>query len=462
MTQRTTSIGLSFAQLFAILRARQLILWLSLALTIAATAGLTSILPKSYTATADIFIDFKANDPLGGRQFSPMLDESYMQTQVDMIRSEEVANQVIYATKMMSSAAAKKMIEKDGEARVKTVLAERIIKNLDVVIRKNSRVVEVRFISNDPANARDALNAAIRAYLDMVTRINLAPAKSRQEQYSSQLETLRQELDKIQASITQYQQEYEIVDADERLDIGTRQLNELTTRQSVLQSLRLEAAAKHQAISGLIKSGVQAADIPEVAQQRGIPDLRLRLTELERQMAEIGSVYGRNHPKFKIVVAERDILQQRLSRESQVALNSVLAEERRFDQQAQILQNEVQSKQKNMLEMKKHRDVIASYQRQMESVQKVYNNAVQKYDELLIASTVNSVNLSVMRWAVAPYTHSKPLLMLNLMMSVPVGLLLGMGLVFLIEVNGRRLRHVHDLERDLNMGILGRAGERSA
>jgi uncharacterized protein involved in exopolysaccharide biosynthesis len=382
-----------------------------------------------------------------------------MQTQVDMILSEEVANKVITATKMMATPAAKKMIEKDGEERTRSILAAEVSKSIEVVLRKSSRVVEVRFVSDSPSQARDALNTALTAYMELVLRISSAPAKSRQEQYSTQLETLRQELDTIQRSITEYQQKYEIVDADERLDIGSRQLNELSSRQSAVQGLRLEANAKHRAVEAMIKSGIPASDIPEIAQQRGIPELRLKLADLERQTAEVSSVYGRNHPKFKIAMAERDILLQRLSREAEVALTAVLMEERRFDQQAQILLGEIQNKQRSMLEMKKHRDVIGSYQRQLESVQKIYNSAVQKYDELLIASTVNSVSLSVLRWAVAPYTHSKPKLKLNLLMSIPVGLLFGLGLVFLTEISGRRLRHVHDLERELNMSVLGRSAE---
>jgi uncharacterized protein involved in exopolysaccharide biosynthesis len=437
-------------------------MWLTLTLTFLATLALTEVQPKSYTATADIFIDYKANDPLAGRQFSPMLDESYMQTQVDMILSNEVANQVINATQMMSTPAGVKMIAKEGADKARNIFIEKIIKNLDVVLRKSSRVVEVRYVSDSPTQARDGLNAALRAYMDLILRISSAPAKSRQEQYSTQLETLRQELDSIQRSITEYQQKYEIIDADERLDIGSRQLNELSSRQSTVQGLRLEANAKHKAIEAMIKSGIPASDIPEIAQQRGIPELRLKFAELERQMAEVGSVYGRNHPKFKTIVAEKDILAQRLAREAQVALTSVLMEEHRFDEQAQVLLNEIQNKQKSMLEMKKHRDVIGSYQRQLESVQKIYNSAVQKYDELLIASTVNSVSLSVLRWAIAPYTHSKPKLTINLLMSIPVGLLLGLGLVFLTEVSGRRVRHVHDLERELNMSVLGRPGDRSA
>ncbi len=462
MTTDIPAIGLSFAQLFAILKARKLTIFIALVLTVMATFALTEFLPKSYTATAELFIDYRANDPLAGRQFSPVLDESYMQTQVDMIKSEEVANHVIDVTKMMSQVSVKKMIEKEGETKARSLLVESIGKELEVVLRKSSRVVELRYSASSANSARDALNAAIQAYMDLVLRISSAPAKSRQEQYSVQLETLRHELDQIQTSITEYQQKYGIVDADERLDMGSRQLNELSSKQTTIQGLQLEANSKHRAIEAMVKSGVPASEIPEIAQQRGIPELRLRLADLERQTAEVGSVYGRNHPKFKIVLAERDILVQRLNRESQIALNAALMEERRFEQQAQALSSEIQEKQRKLLEMKKHRDVIGSYQRQMESVQKIYNSAVQKYDELLIASNVNSPSLAVLRWAVAPYTHSKPKLRLNLLMSIPVGLLLGLGLVFLTELSGRRVRHVDDLERELNIDVLGRVGQRNA
>lgn len=460
MTHDASTGGLSFAQLFAILRARKFTLITVLIATVIGTFVLTQFMPKSYTATAELFIDYRANDPLAGRQFSPVLDESYMQTQVDMLKSEEVANHAIDTTKMMAREEVKKMVAADGEVKARSLLVEQVGKALEVVLRRSSRVVELRYSSDSPTHARDALNAAIQAYVDLVQRISSAPAKSRQEQYSSQLEALRQELDKIQGSITEYQQKFGIVDADERLDTESRQLTDLSGRQTTVQSQRLEAKSRRRSIESLIGSGVPAADIPEIAVQRGIPELRLRLADTEKQMAEVGSVYGRNHPRFKIVVAERDILLQRLNRESQIALNSVATDERRFDQQALALSGEIQDKQKKLLEMKKHRDVISSYQRQMESVRQIYTSAVQKYDELLMASNVNSPSLAVLRWAVAPYTHSKPKLRSNLLMSIPVGLLLGLGLVFLTELSGRRLRHIDDLERDLNIDVLGRVGDR--
>lgn len=461
MNSERVAGGITFAQLIAILLARKWTIIFAVLATIAATFLLTKSLPKVYTSSAELFIDFRANDPIGGRQFSPMNDEAYMQTQVDMLKSEEVALRIIDGTKLLESESARKLVEKEGDVKARTILIEGIGKNLEVNLRRTSRVVELKYSADSPTQARDALNAGIRAYMDLVMRISLAPAKSRQEQYSGQLEALRQELDKIQSSITEYQQKFGIVDADERLDTGSRQLNELSTRLSAAQSQRLDASAKHRNIEALVKSGVPPMDIPEVAQQRGIPELRLRLSDLDRQTAEVINIYGRNHPRYKIVAYEREMLIGRLEREAEVALNSVLMEQRRFDQQTSSLAKEVEDQQRRLLEMKKHRDVISSYQRQMESVRQVYSSAIQKYDELLMASTVNSPSLAVLRWADLPYTHSKPKLQVNLLMSLPVGLLLGLCLVFLTEVAGRRLRHVDDLEKELNLTVLGRIGKQN-
>lgn len=461
MNQEFPSSGLSFAQLLAILLARKRTLVASVFVVLSATLALTLMQTKTYTASAEIFIDFRSSDPLTGRLFNAAQDETYLQTQVDLMQSEEVLNQMISATHMLSNDAMKNRVAAEGEAKAHSVLVASVQKSLEVAVRKTSRVVELKFSSDNPEQARDALNAALKAYMDLVQRISAAPAKSRQEQYSAQLEALRKEQDQIQSSITAYQQENGILETDERLDTGNRQLNELSARQAALQSLRLDAQSKNQSVTEMLKRGAKPADIPEVALQRGLPELRLRLADLERQAADLGGVYGKNHPKFKSVMAERDTLALRIAQESQLALDAFLLEGKRFDAQARALAGDIKSQQQSMLEMKKHRDVLASYQRQLESVQKIYNSAVQKYDELLIASTVNTPSLTVLRWASAPYTHSKPSLRLNVILSVPVGLMLGLGLIFLTEVAVRRVRHVDDLARDPEFHVLGRGGEQA-
>ena len=131
----------------------------------------------------------------------------------------------------------------------------------------------------------------------------------------------------------------------------------------------------------------------------------------------------------------------------------------RLADQERALGRNFDEQQRSLLETKRHRDVISSYQRQLESTQRVYNTAVAKYDEILMSGTVNATNLSVLRKPEAPLRHSKPQITKSLIMSVLVGLALGLGLSFVLEVTVRRLRCREDMERGLGLRIFGQIGQ---
>ena len=457
MPSQQNDNGLSFVQLGAMLGARKYLIGATVVLSVVLTGLATSMLPKTYTASAELYIDYRASDPIAGRQFHPMLDESYMQTQFDILKSEDVTRHVIDATRMLDTPKARESIQKLGEAVVKSGLVAEISKSLEVVPRRTSRVLELKYSSNDPLLARDALNAAIKGYIEITTNISAAPAKSRQEQYNTQLVSLRQEIDRIQRELTEYQQKAGILDADERLDTGSRQFNEMATRLLVVQASQTEAGSKKRAIHSMIAAGTPPAEVPDIAKHEGIRELKLRLVEINSRIAEVSGVLGKNHPKFRALEADRDAVSKLLDREARNVLRAMEMEDQKFGDQAARLDADMRNRQKQLLEMKKHRDVIGSYQRQLASVQQIYNSAVQKYDEILMASNVNSPTLAVLRWAEKPYRHSKPLMSNNLLFSVPSGLILGLLFALLIEMANRRIRCVEDLEHSLALPVLGGA-----
>ena len=457
MPSQQSDAGLSFTQLGAMLGARKYLIGVTVVISVVITGLATSALPKTYTASAELYIDYRASDPIAGRQFHPMLDESYMQTQFDILKSEDVTRHVIDATRMLETPPARESIQKLGEAVVKSRLVAEIGKSLEVVPRRTSRVLELKYSANDPVLARDALNAAIKGYIEITTNINAAPAKSRQEQYNMQLVSLRQEIDRIQRELTEYQQKAGILDADERFDTGSRQFNEMATRLLVVQASQAEASSKERAIHSMIAAGTPPAEIPDIAKHEGVRELKLRLVEINGRIAEVSGVLGKNHPKFRSLEADRDAVSKLLDREARNVLRAMEMEDQKFGDQAASLNADMQVRQKQMLEMKKHRDVIGSQQRQLASVQQIYNSAVQKYDEILMASNVNSPTLAVLRWAEKPYRHSKPMMGNNLLFSVPSGLLLGLMFALLIEMSNRRIRCVEDLAQSLALPVLGSA-----
>lgn len=206
MNFQTPESGLSSTQLAAMISARRGLIYKTLLATVALTVAVTLILPKTYTASSDVYLDYKGNDPINGRMFSPMMDESYIQTQLDMVKSQAVAERVIEAMDLTRTADYRETVERRGEARAHSQLVKRINDQTMVVTRRSSRVVEVEYAAGNPDEARDFTNAVVRAYIELNQQIASSSARSRREQYNAQLEHLRKEADSLQEKLTSDQQ----------------------------------------------------------------------------------------------------------------------------------------------------------------------------------------------------------------------------------------------------------------
>jgi succinoglycan biosynthesis transport protein ExoP len=208
----------------------------------------------------------------------------------------------------------------------------------------------------------------------------------------------------------------------------------------------------------LLARGVRADELPEIAQLPNINDMKSKLSDVNKRLAEIQGVLGGQHPKILALVAERDELQGRISREARGALASQQLDASRLSLQEQSLRKTVEDQSAEVLKQKQHRDTIGTYRRQLESVERIYNAALQKYDELLMASNINTPNLTVLRAAETPTSHSKPLLLNNIMASLIMGAFLGLCLGLLKEFRNRKVRSKDDMLRNLNLPLIGHIG----
>lgn len=458
MKNPSVELILSFTQIGAMLRARRYLIFIVTMIAVLG-AGITSmLLPKTYVATADIFIDYRVNDPIGGRQFHPLQDESYLQTQFDVIKSVQVAERVIAELHLQNSADSRRLIARYGEQGGLRALAESIAKNIEVAPHKNSRVIGIQYSAGTPQHAKEVVNAVVKSYIDLSLEMMNAPARARKDQYNAQLETLSRQMDEIQKKLTAYQQEFQIVDVDERADLESRQMSALSTKLMETQLQKLEAQAKRQSLEKLLKQGNLNSDIPEIAGIGHISGLKAALISLDTQLANAKTTLGVRHPRYIAIQDERKALMDKLEKESATAFQSQLTVESRLAQQEKVMEAELAGYQKKTFENKKHRDVISSYQRQLDSVQKVYNAAIQKFDELLMTSNVVISNATVMQWAELPEKHAKPLLKNNLVFGLIAGLMLGLSLAFLLELMRRKVRCLEDLEREFDVPVMAQVG----
>jgi uncharacterized protein involved in exopolysaccharide biosynthesis len=450
---------LSLRQITAMLVARRWLIVFMTALVLGLTVVVVMLTPKSWTASTELYVDYKENDPIGGRAFSAMLDESYMQTQIAMLRSRIVAERVVEQLGLRRTAEFQAAVDAVGETRAFEALIKSINEKTETSSARGSRVVVISHTNKSPAAARDIANAIIGAYVTLTQEMATTSARSRSEQYRMQLEQLRGEAEALQGKITAYQRETGTVDQQDMPDIAQRQFAEMSAAATQLQARQQAAQAKNRVTEQLLQSGMRPDELPEIAALLPVADLKSRLNSVNERIENTSNVLGVNHPTLRSLVDERNQIQARLKRAAQAALDAQRNEVAALRIESTTLQQTIEAQRSKLLENMQHRDQLNAYRRQLASAEQVYNAAVQKYDGLLMASNITQPSITALRPAELPSNPSNPVVRRSLMLGLFAGLAVSLCLALLLELRQRRIRCDDDVIRGVTLPLLGRVGK---
>ncbi|MBN4082028.1 hypothetical protein JYT10_00810, partial [Beggiatoa alba] len=107
---------------------------------------------------------------------------------------------------------------------------------------------------------------------------------------------------------------------------------------------------------------------------------------------------------------------------------------------------------------KNQMDEISVLQREIDSNRETYNAALVEYNRSNLESLVSQANVSVVDFATPSNRPSGPNLVKNAVASMMLGFILAVGLVFLKEFFGRKVRCQEDVFVGENIHLLGVIG----
>jgi polysaccharide biosynthesis transport protein len=442
-------------QVFQILLARYKVVLLALLATVAATLGVSLTLPKQYAATAAVVVDVKSPDPIAGMMLPALVMPGYMATQVNIIESDRVARTVVHMLKLHENPAARQewLEATDGTGELEVWLADALKRRLDVRPSRESSVISISFSAADPRFAAAVANAFAQAYIDTNIELKVEPAKQYALWFGEQGKALRDNVEKAQARLSEHQQTFGIVASDERLDTETAKLNELSSQLTVVQAQTADAQSKQRSAS--------ASALPEVTQNPLIQTLKADVARLEAKLRETAGNLGKNHPQYQGTEFELASLKQKLETETRHIASGFSASRSVGKEKETELKSAIAAQKKLLLELKHKRDELAVLARDVEAAQKAYDTVSQRLNQTNLESQFKQTNVSVLTRASAPTGPSFPKLPLNILLSIFLGTLFGIGTALVLELLDRRVRSADDAAEMLQMPVLGVIGPRS-
>lgn len=438
--------------LLQVVKARAHILGAVMLATIALVGVVSHFMPKTYVASAAMVLNHKGVDPVSGSALSAQFVPVYMATQVDIVASRAVALKVVDRLRLADIPSVKEEFFEEGQGRgdIRNWLADLLLERLEVRPSRESSVLRIDFSGTDPEFAAQVANAFASEYQQVAVQLKLEPMRAATSYFTQQIGELRGHVEAAWAQLSRFQEENNIIRADDRLDVEVARLKDLSTQLVAVQAMRMDAASRQAQVAGGGRG-----ESPDVLGSPIVQSLKASLMKAEASLSDLGLRLGENHPKFQAAKAEANKLRAQLGESLRTASGSIAGNARIQERREAELAAAVEAQRTKVLALNRTHDRIGMLEKDVENAQRAYDAAIQRLNQISLEGQSGQADVSILNRAVPPREAARPRMALNLVVATFLGAFLGLGIVLLAELSDRRIRTASGLANELGGPVLG-------
>jgi polysaccharide biosynthesis transport protein len=431
-----------------ILRKHQWLI-ITFALTVVTVVTIASFKMKPvYEASARVEIDKESQN------MSPFPDsnsygefedsENYLETQAKILQSETLALMTIKSldlSRYPEFGGAPASTNHDEPIARRPAILGAFLGRLSVKRVPTSRLIQVQFEAEDPQLAAAVVNAHLHNFEEQNFRSKFDATTQASNWLSAELEELRIKVEKSEDARLAYERQNQIWQIDEKQDITTQKLADLSKAATDAQT---DAAAKEALYRMAISGNVDA--LPAARSSDVISGLIKRKSELDELYAEALDQYGPNFPKVLRLAAQQKEVEDNLVSARKVLVESVEEEFSTAKSRVELLQEALDKQKAEANDLAEKLVQYHILQHDAESNKQLYDGLLQKLKEAGITAGLRSSNIRVVDPALAPTSPSRPQKFRNIVLACLVGLVGGVGLALFREYLDNTVKSPDDVE----------------
>ncbi|MCL4522295.1 MAG: GumC family protein, partial [Acidobacteria bacterium] len=352
-------------------------------------------------------------------------DEEFLQTQVRILQSDELAMQTIRSLRLYEKPQFAVRPQGAGynapfSPAEEVMLIGLFRGQLKVQLIRTSRLIDVSFESPDPKTAADVPNELAALYIESNFRKKYESTLQAQQWMSSQLGELKSKMEKAHESLVTYEREHQIYALSEGQNVTLQKLGQLNQELTIAESERMAKESQFQ----LVKSR-RLDDLPQVSSSTYIQDLQTRYQKLSDEYADVRATYGPKYPKVQRLETQLQDAKTQMEKEKQQVANRIESEYQVAQKREQLLRQavEAQKTEANLLNEKLVQHSLLK--REYETNQQLYDGLLNRMKEAGVSAGMRSNNIHFVDRARPPLSPVRPNKALNIALSLVVGVILG-------------------------------------
>jgi len=435
-----------------------------------------------YEGTTKVLIEKAVNNDLSGSS-GRVFDPEFYETQFQLISSVPVARRVVRSLDLVGRYDAitgkakggkggfsglKEMVgslfgRQGAEDAVPAMSQEKREDALASVISdvvsvrplKNSRLVNISFLSPNPEFAAMVANATAKAYIEETLEMKLEAARLTMSWMTKKAEEEASKLESAEKRLQQYMVANDIVTLEDRLAVGPQQLTQISSELVTAESQRKQLESLVGKVENVAGDIARAETMPAIANDEALQTIRSQILKAEQTITELSGKFGPKHPVMQKAVADLDILKQKRDQEIRRVIASIRNEYDLAVAKEQNLRSQMERTKADALNLNQKFIQYGVLKREVDTNRQLYDALLLKLKEQSITQETQPVNLWIVEEASVPVVPVSPNKKKNLLLGGIIGLLAGIGLAFFTEYLDNTVKYPEDTERALGVPVLG-------
>jgi succinoglycan biosynthesis transport protein ExoP len=421
----------------------------------------TLLTPKKYTTDVKMIAGNPGSAPQQAQTGLPVLNALMMasagqsaETYAELISETPVVQHVIDDLDLKTT-----VVKLQAAVRVKPVT--------------NTNIISLQVTWSDPDTSAKIANDFATVFVAREAQLVSGQATGALDFLAKQIPQAQQNLQRSEAQVSKYETAHNIADLPTQT---TSVVNSATNIEAKINSTQLD---KEQADAQVNSLSTQLAGMKSttgggssVAQNPVLLQLNTQLAQLQGQLSTAQAQYTDSHPtviglKQQVAEVKRQIAATPptiIATTSTIAnpvyqtLSQQLAAARAMSAsdaaQLTVLARQRKDINPELAKLPAQTARLAELKRAAKLDEDVYNALQQKYNDATVSRATGISDVTVTAPASAALAVKSPRMVINLLVAALVGLLLGLGIVFLVEWFDGRIRDERDVENDLQLPVL--------
>ncbi len=438
----------------------------------------TLLAVPQYVATSRVLVELQ-NDEIIEREAAPAAvlrdADRFIQTQVDIINSQSLAERVVDAEGLTNSEEffaavgadfaleggllADELGPEGGVGDRRRVAIDLLREHLEVRMPLESGIIPIKFRSSNRTVSADIANAVASNYVDSNLARKFDSSAYAREFLTQQLAEARKKVEKSERDLNLYSREAGLIRVTDQTETGDRETTLSVTNDTLgkLNAAASVAAADRIAAEGRWRtvSDQPSMVLPQVLANSAVQNLLVQKSQAEAKLAEERSRYLDDHPNVRAQVSQLGRINAQIEEMGRAIKRSVLLEYKAAADRETTLNRQVADIRAAALNEQDRGVQFNLLRRVAETDRALYNSLLTRFNELSATAGSASNNVSIVDLATPPLAPSSPNLIINLLIAALVGLGAGVAYIFIREILDDVMRTPYDVEHRLGLPLLG-------